>query len=357
MCSGTHWISRPRATRASRSVVVPAAVADVPLPGRDDLERALALLVELHRVGDLLRLAVEVAGLAEQLHDPLLGAEHGLAGQLRVRLGGDVGRRLGQQAAVPADDRPGRQPQLAPPGDVVEVAEGADHRDARALVRLGQAVGDHGHLDVEQRRPHRLPEEARVTGVVGVGDQRDAGGDQLGPGGLDEDRALRPGERDPVVRPGPLAVLELGLRDRRPEGDVPEGRRLLGVGLAAGQVVQEHPLGRGPGVLRDRPVDVRPVDRQPDPAPELLEGELVLLRQLHAELDEVAPRDRQLVLARLLGRGERRVVVQRRVAPRRRSSSAPGARWAGRCRPSPSGSRRAGRACAGSGRRCRCGCS
>ena len=38
-------------------VGVAAAVAEVPLPGRDDLERPVALLVELHRVGDRLRLA------------------------------------------------------------------------------------------------------------------------------------------------------------------------------------------------------------------------------------------------------------------------------------------------------------
>src|SRR3712207_9536646 len=43
--------------------VVPAAVADVPLPRGDDLQRPLALLVELHRVGDRPRVAVQVTGL------------------------------------------------------------------------------------------------------------------------------------------------------------------------------------------------------------------------------------------------------------------------------------------------------
>ena len=59
--------------------------------------------------------------------------------------------------------------------------------------------------------------------------------------------AVAAGERDPVVGAGALAVLELGLGDRGAEGDVPEGRRLLGVGLAAGEVVQEHPLRGGAG--------------------------------------------------------------------------------------------------------------
>ena len=122
-------------------------------------------------------------------------------------------------------------------------------------------------------------------------------------------------EGDPVVGAGALAVLELGLRDRRPEGHVPEGRRLLGVGLPAGQVVHEHPLRGGPGRRRDRPVDVGPVHRQADPPPQLLERPLVLGGQLLAQLDEVAPADRLLLLARRGRRRERRVVRQRRVAP------------------------------------------
>jgi hypothetical protein len=287
MCSGTHWISRPR---------------------------AIALLEELHRVRDLLRLALEVAGLLEQFDDPLLGAEHRLAGQLRVRLRGHVRRRVGQDPAVPADHRPRGQLQLPPPGDVVEVAEGADHRDARALVRLGEAVRDHGHLDAEDRRPHGRAEQPLVALVVGVRDQRDAGRDQLGPGGLDEDWAVRGVEGDPVVGARALPVLQFGLGDRGAERDVPEGRRLLGVGLSSGEVVQEHPLCGGAGGFGDRPVDVRPVDRQTDPAPELLELRLVLGGQPHAQLHEVAPRDGDLVLARLLRRLEVRVVVHGRVA-------------------------------------------
>ena len=293
MWSGTHWISRPRATRASRR-----SASRPPLrmyhcrvvtisSGRSPFSKNFTGWV----IG--FGSPSQVTGLAQQLHDALLGAEHGLAGQLVVGPRGHAGRRVGEDPAVPADDRPGRQLQLAPPGDVVEVAEGADHRDARALVRLGEAVRHDRHLDVEQRRPHGLAEQRLVPLVVGVGDQRDAGGQQLGPGGLDVDRALAAGEPDPVVGAGALPVLELGLGHRRPEGDVPEGRRLLGVGLTAGEVVQEHPLRGGAGGLRDRPVDVRtspptgPTRRQ-----SCSKARLVLLGQLHAQLDEVAPGDR-----------------------------------------------------------------
>ncbi len=46
-------------------------VADEPLLARDDLERAGAVLPELHRVGDRADLAVDRAGLGEQLDDAL----------------------------------------------------------------------------------------------------------------------------------------------------------------------------------------------------------------------------------------------------------------------------------------------
>ena len=146
------------------------------------------------------------------------------------------------------DDRAGRQLQLAPPDDVGEVAEGADHGDARALLGVGQRVGADLDLDAEQRRAHRRAEQRLVALVVGVGDEGDAGRDQLGPGGLDEDRLAVVGaaERDAVVGAGHLAVLELGLGDRGAEVDVPQHRRLGLVGLAPRQVAQERPLGDPP---------------------------------------------------------------------------------------------------------------
>ena len=77
--------------------------------------------------------------------------------------------------------------QLAPPLHVGEVAEGAAHRDAGALVGLGGRVGDDRDLDAEDRRGDGRAEQRLVALVVGVGDQRDDGRDQLGPGGLDVD--------------------------------------------------------------------------------------------------------------------------------------------------------------------------
>src|SRR5207244_3649921 len=47
--------------------------ADVPLAAGDDLERAIAPLIELHGVGDRPRLPDQVPALGEKLDDALLG--------------------------------------------------------------------------------------------------------------------------------------------------------------------------------------------------------------------------------------------------------------------------------------------
>ena len=89
-------------------------VADEPLVGGDDLQRAGAVLPELDRVADGPGLALHVAGLGQQLDDPRLGLLDGLARQLVVvalgggRIGGLPPRlapRDRAQPAVPLDDR------------------------------------------------------------------------------------------------------------------------------------------------------------------------------------------------------------------------------------------------------------
>ena len=176
--------------------------------------------------------------------------------------------------------------------------------------------GEDGDLDPEHRAGHGLPEQVGVPLVVGVRDQRDHGRDQLGTGGLDVDRRpVGPVERHAVVVAGVLAGLELGLGHRGLEGDVPEGRRLLEVGLAAGEVAQERALADQLGLRPDGRVVLLPVHRQAEGAPQRLEDLLVGLDELLAELDEVGPADRDLPLGvRLLRRREVGVVRQRRVA-------------------------------------------
>ena len=297
---------------------VAAAVTDVPLAGRDDLQRLVALLEEVgHPLGGL-GLAVEVAALAQHRDHLLAGGEDGLAGQALVGLvgGGQPLGGLAGESTVAADDRADRQLQLAPPRDVGEVAEGAAHRDAGALVHLRGGVRHDRDLDAEDRRGDRGAEQRLVALVVGVGDQRHDRGDELGTGGLDVDRgAVGATVGHPVVGAGVVTRLELGLGHGGLEGDVPEGRRLLEVGLATGEVAQERALADGLGLLADGRVVLLPVHRETQGAPQLLEDLLVLLDELLAQGDEVGPADRDLLLRVRLGRrGEVGVVGQRGVA-------------------------------------------
>ena len=122
-------------------------------------------------------------------------------------------------------------------------------------------------------------------------------------------------ERDPVVVPGVVARLELGLGDGGLEGDVPQGRRLGEVRLAAGVVAQERALADRARVVADRGVGRVPLDREAELAPQRLEGLLVLDDELLAQLDEVRPADGDLLLrVRVLGRREVGVVGQGGVA-------------------------------------------
>ena len=135
------------------------AVADVPLTAGDDFERLVALLVERDGVSDRLDLTDEVTGVDEHLRNVLASSERGLSRQ-RFVVGLRIGfRRFGDplghfeiEAAAAVDHRAGRQIQLAPPGHVGEVAEGADHGDARALIGLRQLMGADLNADAEERR-------------------------------------------------------------------------------------------------------------------------------------------------------------------------------------------------------------
>ena len=64
-----HEVGVPVELVAAGQQLVGRRVLDEPLPARDDLERPVAVLPELHRVGDRLRLADHVARLGEQLDD------------------------------------------------------------------------------------------------------------------------------------------------------------------------------------------------------------------------------------------------------------------------------------------------
>ena len=78
-----------------------------------------------------------------------------------------------------------------------------------------------------------LAKQMLITLIVWVSDQCDAGGNQFGPCGLNEDFALGAIKTNPVISARNFLVLKLCLRDGGSKGDVPEGWCLRTVGLAA----------------------------------------------------------------------------------------------------------------------------
>ena len=118
----------------------------------------------------------------------------------------------------------------------------------------------------------------------------DAGREQFGARGLDEDELRCVGgrrESDAVVRAGALAVFQLCLGDSGLEGDIPQGRCLGLVRLAAREIAQESQLAHALGIGINGLVGLRPVDRQAHATPQFLEDDLVLDRELLAQFDEV----------------------------------------------------------------------
>jgi hypothetical protein len=172
MYSGCHCSSRPRASSASRNSIGP----DEPLPAGDDLERPVALLEELD--GCVIgrgsptdrptRAAARRCGCGPSRPE----AGHLVVGRLRRAPASrdshpSLPQVTGRSVPFGCNHRAHRQRQLAPPGDVGEVAEGADHRDAAALLRVGQRMRAHRHRHAEERRQDVRAEERRYRSSSG----------------------------------------------------------------------------------------------------------------------------------------------------------------------------------------------
>ena len=201
------------------------------------------------------------------------------------------------------------------------------------------------HPHAEERRGDFASEQRPVPLVVGVRDERHARRDQLGtrrvdfdPGGV----ASAPAsgcrdEPDPVIRAGLFAIFQLRLRHRRAEIHVPQRRRLELVREPAPQQAQERPLR---DALRRAARWSRRSSTSPPTVPgtaracsNAFSSSAVSRAQSSMKFGrEIGDR----VLAGLVRRREGGIVRAATGRSGRRSSSAPAARSAGRCRPIPS---------------------
>ena len=157
---------------------------------------------------------------------------------------------------------------------------------------------DHRDLNSEDGRGNHGSKKRLVTLIVGVGDKSDAGRDEFRTRGLDVDglATVRAGEADAMVGAWSLTILEFGLGNRCAEGHVPQGGRLGLVRLAPGQVVEECTLADGSRVVINGLVILRPVDREAQASPQLLEDLFILDGQTLTQFDKVASGYRYLHL-------------------------------------------------------------
>ena len=87
------------------------------------------------------------------------------------------------QSSITTDHRTRWQLEFAPPDDVGEVTERADHGDAGSFVDLCKFVSTHWNFDTEERGLDGFAEERLISGVIGMRDERDARGNEFGSSG------------------------------------------------------------------------------------------------------------------------------------------------------------------------------
>ena len=297
---------------------------DEPLPRGDDLQRPIALLKKLDVMSDRTWVTQQVTTLAQQFHDAGAGFDRRQTSQLVVvglrlcrvrRLPSGRAPRHRLERAVGLNDGTHRQRQFPPPHHVGHIAEGANHRDARALFGIGQRMRTHRHRYAEQRRRHRGAEQRLIPGIIRVRDQRHTRRNQFRARRVDgQESATGLRKTNRVVRPGHFPVFQFRLRDGRPEVHVPQRRRFQLIRAALVEQSQERELRHPLRVTPDGGVGHRPVHRQAEMPPQPLKHDFVVSRQARTQFHKVRARNVDGMFGRRLRRYEGRVVRQRGVA-------------------------------------------
>ena len=281
-----------------------------PLAGGEEFQRASPPFVELHRMLDghgipdqgRARASGAARFFREQFHDSLPGLADTLAGEFRVIAVGPLGIaaletlraefHLPHPAVVPDQDSR-LQILFPPPLHVALVAEGADHQDSGALLRVCLLTGKDRNWRRKERGHGTLSEEVAVTCILWMGRDPHAGGEQLGSSGGDHEgfRAVFHSEFQMVEGSGKRPILRLRLGDGGAVIDVPHGGRKGREDGPLGVEVQEGALSTAAAVVIDGGVLLPPVDGKPHPGPKRLEGRFVLFGHPMTEFDEVPTRD------------------------------------------------------------------
>ena len=207
MCAGCQRSSRPRASSASRSCRVAAAVAQVPLSTRDDLQRPAALLVEVDGAAPAAVAAQRrrppaavrpsAAGPTPRSARPApayaAAPTSGRCGRARKRPSRPITGRVGSRSSrhqVTSVRSPNVQT-IDQPGALVRARPGGARSTGTSTPKTG----------VAQRRP----DQVGVAGVGRVHDHGDAGRQQLGPRGVHCARSEREASTRRRRPPGPPA--------------------------------------------------------------------------------------------------------------------------------------------------------
>ena len=177
-------------------------------------------------------------------------------------------------------------------------------------------MGHHRNVHAIERRTNVGTKEVHKARVLGVSHHRHTTGQKFGSGRVDFDGALgaHAGKGNAVIGAGLFAILEFGLGDGHAKVHVPQRGGDAQVHVASLEHVKERLLRDAAGKTAHRRVLGRPVHRLAEGAKEVLKGLFVDLGQLLAQLHEVAPANRELVLlVGTLGGCKVGVVGQRRV--------------------------------------------
>ncbi len=269
--------------------------ADEPLIGLEDLKRRAAALVNADRLGSFLGL--------QQLTGSLQIGDDAFARRAERKPG--IRPTLGAQPPLPGDERDQRKLVRPPPRNIGQIAEGATHHRAAALLRIDRRVGQDGNAPMEEWNYSCTPDQVREARVLRMDEDSDTGREQLGACCSDRQELSTRGNRagglmacvfgeaegQRIERCCPLGILHLGLRDRGLAFDAPGVGGLGAIDQPLAIQIDKRPLRDPPGGRIDRRVAQPPIDAHAQALPESFEAILDLARDLQAHGDEARAPD------------------------------------------------------------------